>query len=129
MSRKWSETEDNYLRFNYSNFTNAILSEKMARSASSIKDRAAKLGVNKSGSRKRWSKTEHSYLAKHQGILPPSVIAKKLGRSRAAIENRCTLFFNKNPRCDLVFEELKEAHFNPFLTGKIGGKPNVQSKV
>ena len=68
MSRKWSETEDNYLRFNYSNFTNAILSEKMTRSASSIKDRAAKLGVNKSGSRKRWSKTEHTIWPNTRGF-------------------------------------------------------------
>jgi len=127
MARKrWTETEDQFLRFNYVRYTNEILADQMERSAGAIKDRAARLGITKKGSRKRWTKTEHNYLAKNREVLPFSVIAKKLGRSRAAIVNRCTLFFNDPPELDIDFDDLNKAHFNPFLTGKIGPKINVK---
>jgi hypothetical protein len=124
--KRWTDKEDQFLRFNYVRYTNEILANQMERTSSAIKDRAARLGINKSGSRKRWTKTEHNYLAKNRDILPPSVIAKKLGRSRAAIVNRCTLFFKDPPEFDLDFDDLDKAHYNPFLTGKIGPKINVK---
>ena len=128
-AKRWTEKEDQFLRFNYVRYTNEILADQMERSSGAIKDRAARLGISQSGSRKKWTKTEHNFLAKNRDILPPSIIAKKLGRSRAAIVNRCTLFFKDPPEFDLDFDDLDKAHFNPFLTGKIGGKPNVQSKI
>ena len=124
-AKRWTKQEDQFLRFNYVRYTNEILATQMERTSSAIKDRAARLGINK-GYRKRWTKTEHNYLAKNRDILPPSVIAKKLGRSRAAIVNRCTLFFKDAPEFDLDFDDLKKAHYNPFLTGKIGPKINVK---
>jgi len=122
--RRWTDDDDQFLRVSYEKFTNEILSNKMNRSPGAIKDRAARLGVNKGGSRKRWSSNDHNYLANNFGKLSVAVIAKKLGRSHAAIANRGALFFRKNQPCDLVFGDLYEAHFNPFLTGKIGGKAN-----
>ena len=95
--KRWTDKEDQFLRFNYVRYTNEILANQMERSSGAIKDRAARLGIQKSGSRKKWTKTEHNYLAKNRDILPPSVIAKKLGRSRAAVVNRCTLFFKNAP--------------------------------
>ena len=124
-AKRWTKQEDQFLRFNYVRYTNEILATQMERTSSAIKDRAARLGINK-GYRKRWTKTEHNYLAKNRDILPPSVIAKKLGRSRAAIVNRCTLFFKNAPEFDLDFDDLNKAHYNPFLTGKIGPKINVK---
>jgi len=125
-AKRWTDAEDQCLRFNYVRYTNEILANQIDRTPGAIKDRAARLGINKTGSRKRWTKTEHNYLAKNRNILPPSVIAKKLGRSRAAIVNRCTLFFNDPPELDIDFDDLNKAHFNPFLTGKIGPKINVK---
>jgi hypothetical protein len=123
--KRWTKNEDSFLRSNYVRYTNEILATQMERTSSAIKDRAARLGINK-GYRKKWTKTEHNYLAKNRDILPPSVIAKKLGRSRAAIVNRCTLFFKDPPEFDLDFDDLNKAHYNPFLTGKIGPKINVK---
>jgi len=123
--KRWTKNEDQFLRSNYVRYTNDILATQMERTSSAIKDRAARLGINK-GYRKKWTKTEHNYLAKNREVLPFSVIAKKLGRSRAAVANRCTLFFNDPPEFDIDFDDLNKAHFNPFLTGKIGPKINVK---
>jgi len=122
--RRWTDDDDNYLRASYDKFSNEILSDKLNRSKGAIKDRAARLGVNNSGSRSRWTSADHIYLADNYGKMPIEVIAKELGRSNAAVTNRAALFFKKPPPCDLVFNDLYEAHFNPFLTGKIGGKAN-----
>mgnify|MGYP003675745965 CR=1 FL=1 len=123
--KRWTDKEDQFLRSNYVRYTNDILATQMERTSSAIKDRAARLGINK-GYRKKWTKTEHNYLAKNREVLPFSVIAQKLGRSRAAVANRCTLFFKSAPEFDLDFDDLDKAHYNPFLTGKIGPKINVK---
>jgi len=123
--KRWTKNEDQFLRSNYVRYTNDILATQMERTSSAIKDRAARLGINK-GYRKKWTKTEHNYLAKNREVLPFSVIAKKLGRSRAAVANRSMLFFNDPPEFDIDFDDLNKAHFNPFLTGKIGPKINVK---
>ena len=122
--KQWTDAEDQFLRANYEKFTNENLSNKMNRSPGSIKDKAARLGIHKGGSRKRWSSKEHNYLRNNFGKLSVADIARELGRSHAAITNRGKLFFRKSQPCDLVFGDLYEAHFNPFLTGKIGGKAN-----
>jgi len=51
-------------------------------------------------------------------------IAPALGRTKAAIASRCSIYFSGAP-CDIKYSDLNEAHLNPFLTGKIGGKPHV----
>ena len=50
--KRWTDAEDQFLRFNYVRYTNEILANQMERSSGAIKDRAARLGIQKSGSRK-----------------------------------------------------------------------------
>lgn len=120
--KRWTEKEDNYLRKSYSTLKNELLAVEMNRTKGAIKDRALRLGIAKVGSKKRWSQKDHSYLAANVGKMPTAALAKELGRSKASIHNRCNLIFSKESQFDLVYDDLFEAHFNPFLTGKIGGK-------
>ena len=43
--KRWTDSEDQFLRFNYVRYTNEILANQMERSSGAIKDRAARLGI------------------------------------------------------------------------------------
>jgi len=120
----WTKNEDDFLRKNYANLTYDALADKLDRSPAGIKDRARRIGVSKQPPRVRWSNKDHQFLRENYPLMPLAEIAQKLGRTRAAVATRYSSFF-KYERFDIQCNDLNEAHFNPFLTGKIGAKPNV----
>jgi hypothetical protein len=121
---RWTKDEDDYLRSNYATASYDALAEQLGRSHAGIKDRARRIGASKRAKRVRWSDKDHAFLRDNRGTMSLSEIAAELGRTKAAIVNRCSIYFSGAP-CDIKYSDLNEAHLNPFLTGKIGAKPNV----
>jgi hypothetical protein len=122
--KKWTQSDDSFLRENYAKSKNDVLADQLNRSPAAVKDRAARLGVAARFTKKPWSKKDHLFLRDNINVMPSDAIAKTLGRSKSAVETRVYLFFRKSP-CDLQYDDLNEAHFNPFLVGKTGGKASV----
>jgi len=121
---RWTKSEVDYLRKNYATLSYDDLASKLGRSPAGIKDHARRIGVSKRPTRAPWSKEDHAFLRDNRGTMSLSEIAAELGRTKAAIANRCSIYFSCAP-CDIKYSDLNEAHLNPFLTGKIGAKPNV----
>jgi|ETNvirenome_6_85_1030632.scaffolds.fasta_scaffold05433_2 Fe-S cluster assembly scaffold protein SufB len=124
--RKWNSDEDRFLKSHYSTRTNAELADDLDRSPGSVKDRAARLGISNANKKKRWSNADIEYLRKNYNKMRPAAMAKKLNRSYDAVRMRAHLIF-RSEKTDLNYDDLPEATYhNPFLTGKIGGKPRVE---
>ncbi len=125
-NNRWDADEDAFLRENYALCTNDELAMALTRTPGAIKDRARRLGISTKTVRP-WSPNEHQFLLENHGKLTNEEIAEKLSRTKNAVVMRAYEYVKSSRRkMDITADDLPAAtHYNPFLTGRIGGKPNV----
>jgi predicted transcriptional regulator len=88
--RRWSQTEDEFIRRNYATMTCRELGQALGRSLDMVSWRTRRLGLTDGEHRKqvRWRPAEEKILIASFGRCDREEIARKLGRTVRAVESR-----------------------------------------
>lgn len=84
----WTTEQDDVLLRLYGKVRTRDLARRLGRSHSSVKDRAARLGLQLSAPKHRWSPEEDEVLSALYGSVPTTDIAARLGRRRKSVYDR-----------------------------------------
>jgi len=116
--KNWTQLEDIILKESFNTLTHDQIAGALTRSPKAVSDRARRLKITRAWAR-RWTAKEHDYLICNYEKQTSLEISTHLGRSLVAVQIRKSLLRHGNKL------PIAKIEYNPFITGKIGGKPNL----
>lgn len=81
MRKKWTQSEDDYIRKNISTTTQAEMAEKLGRTVHAVRNRISILNLSNG----RWTNEDIEYLKESWGNKSVSAIASRLNRTEDAV--------------------------------------------
>ena len=88
MRTDWTNEEDEFLKQNFLKWYDAAIAEELGRTESSIRSRAARLGLSKkNGTFDDFADDDIAFIKKHYQTMHTKIIAEHLGISEARLDD------------------------------------------